>query len=89
MKQTVEEAAALIGVKVHIIKMQRLIMEQERKIGEVFEYNGEKIIVKKDSNFIYGCDRCVFNGKPECGDYYCLYFERQDKQDVHFEKVED
>ena len=30
-------------------------MEQERKIGEVFEYNGEKIIVKKDSDFIYGC----------------------------------
>ena len=28
-------------------------MEQERKIGEVFEYNGEKIIVKKDSDFIY------------------------------------
>lgn len=37
-------------------------MEQERKIGEVFEYNGEKIIVKKDSDFIYGCDKCVFNG---------------------------
>ena len=64
-------------------------MEQERKIGEVFEYNGEKIIVKKDIDFIYECDRCVFNGKPECGDYYCLHFERQDKQDVHFEKVED
>jgi hypothetical protein len=64
-------------------------MEQERKIGEVFEYNGEKIIVKKDSGFIYGCDKCVFNGRPECCNYYCLYFERQDKQDVHFEKVED
>jgi len=45
-------------------------MEQERKIGEVF-------------------DKCVFNGRPECCNYYCLYFERQDKQDVHFEKVED
>lgn len=54
-------------------------MEQERKIGEVFEYNGEKIIVKKDSDFIYGCDKCVFNGRPECCNYYCLYFERQDK----------
>jgi len=64
-------------------------MGQERKIGEVFEYNGEKIIVKQDSDFIYECDRCVFNGKPECSDYYCLHFERQDKQDVHFEKVED
>ena len=35
------------------------------------------------------CDKCVFNGRPECCNYYCLYFERQDKQDVHFEKVED
>ena len=34
-------------------------MEQERKIGEVFEYNGEKIIVKKDSDFIYECDLTV------------------------------
>lgn len=49
----------------------------------------EKNYREKDSDFIYGCDKCVFNGKPECGDYYCLYFERQDKQDVHFEKVED
>ena len=64
-------------------------MRQERKIGEVFEYNGEKIIVKKDSDFIYECDRCVFNGKPECSDCRCISYKRQDKQDVHFEKVED
>lgn len=63
-------------------------MEQERK-SERYLNIMEKNYREKDSDFIYGCDKCVFNGKPECGDYYCLYFERQDKQDVHFEKVED
>lgn len=64
-------------------------MEQERKIGEVFEYNGEKIIVKKDSDIMYGCDKCYFDYKPECSDFRCISYTRQDKQDVHFEKVED
>lgn len=33
--------------------------------------------------------KCYFNNKPECNDYYCLSYVRQDKQDIHFEKVED
>lgn len=64
-------------------------MRQERKIGEVFECNGEKIIVKKDSNIMCDCDKCYFDGKIECSDYYCLSHVRQDKQDVHFEKVKE
>lgn len=66
-----------------------MIMRQERKIGEIFECNGEKIIVKKDSDIMCGCDKCVFNCKPECNDYNCISYVRQDKQDVHFEKVEE
>lgn len=64
-------------------------MRQERKIGEVFECDGAKIIVKKDSDIICGCDKCFFNCKPECNDHYCIWNVRQDKQDVHFEKFED
>ena len=63
-------------------------MRQERKIGEVFECNGEKIIVKKDSDIICGCNKCYFGDKPECNNNYCISYVRQDKQDVHFEKVE-
>jgi hypothetical protein len=32
-------------------------MRQERKIGEVFECDGTKIIVKKDSDIICGCNK--------------------------------
>jgi hypothetical protein len=64
-------------------------MGQERKIGEVFECNGEKIIVKKDGDIMCECDKCYFDGKPECSDCRCISYTRQDKQDVHFEKVED
>ena len=66
-----------------------MIMRQEMKIGETFECNGEKIIVKKDSDIMCGCDKCVFNCKPECNDYYCISCVRQDKQGVYFEKVEE
>ncbi len=66
-----------------------MIMRQERKIGEIFECNGEKIIVKKDRDIMCGCDKCVFNCKPECNDYNCISYVRQDKQDVYFEKVEE
>ena len=37
-----------------------MIMRQERKIGEVFEYNGEKIIVKKDGDIMYGWNAVIF-----------------------------
>ena len=66
-----------------------MIMRQERKIGEVFEYNGEKIIVKKDGDIMYGCDKCYFDYTLECCDFRCISYTRQDKQSVHFEKVED
>ena len=49
----------------------------------------EKIIVKKDGDIMCECDKCYFDGKPECSDCRCISCTRQDKQDVHFEKVED
>ncbi len=64
-------------------------MRQEIKIGEIFECNREKIIVKKDSDIMCGCDKCYFKCKPECNGYYCSFYDRKDKQDVHFEKVEE
>ena len=36
-----------------------------------------------------GCDKCYFYVKPECSDYNCISYVRQDKQDVYFEKVEE
>ena len=66
-----------------------MIMRQEMKIGEIFECNGEKIIVKKDSDIMCGCDKCYFYVKPECSDYNCISYNRQDKQNVHFERVEE
>lgn len=45
--------------------------------------------MKKDSDIICGCDKCYFGGKPECNNNYCVSYVRQDKQDVHFEKVEE
>lgn len=64
-------------------------MRQERKIGEVFEYNGDKIIVKKGSDTMWECDKCYFDGKTECRDCCCISYFRQDNQDVHFEKVKE
>lgn len=52
-------------------------MEGERKIGEVFEYNGVKLKVRKKATFEECCD-CYFNHKSryiECSKAICLFYK--------------
>lgn len=63
----------------------------ERKIGEIFEYNGEWHQCVKGN----GCEKCIFN-KKKCYTFisdddpigYCKADKREDKQDVIFKKFE-
>lgn len=68
-----------------------MIMEEERQIGEVFEYNGVKLKVRKKAAF-EGCCDCYFNYKSrylECSKAICLFLHRSDKQNVLFEEIEE
>ena len=55
----------------------------ERKIGEIFEYNGEwyQCITGND------CENCVFN-EMECSAIVCCANGRKDNKDVIFKKLE-
>ena len=60
----------------------------ERKIGEIFEYNGEWYQCLK----LAKCYECAFNGK-NCDNIrnsrgYCIAPCRSDRTDVHFKKLE-
>ena len=62
----------------------------ERKIGEMFEFNGRKIITSKG----VGCGNCCF--EPIIGGFccketsgFCSRFFRKDKTDVIFKEVKD
>lgn len=71
----------------------------ERKIGEIFYFNGIQLIVKKSEGF--SCEKCCFyknththiNSECYCTDKFndcfgpCMRSERSDKTYVHFEKV--
>lgn len=66
-------------------------MEGERKIGEVFEYNGVKLKVRKKATF-EECCYCYFNHKSrylECSKAICLFLHRSDKQNVLFEEIKE
>ena len=66
-------------------------MEGERKIGEVFKYNGVKLKVRKKATFEECCD-CYFNHKSrylECSKAICLFLRRSDKQNVLFEEIKE
>jgi hypothetical protein len=67
-----------------------MIMIQEIKIGEVFEYNGIKLKVRKMSPW-GECRKCFFfkEGNVTCGGPKCAAYERKDKNYVYFEKVEE
>lgn len=64
-----------------------MIMIQEIKIGEVFEYNGIKLKVRKMSPW-GECRKCFFfkEGNVTCGVPKCAAYERKDKNYVYFEK---
>ena len=63
----------------------------ERKIGEIFEYNGTKLEVVEGRP----CDGCVFSGRSHCFDLkaiilgYCGGTLRSDGKCVIFKKVEE
>lgn len=68
----------------------------ERKIGEVFEFEGKKLKVEKAKNG--SCDGCAFQAKscyymnlPEevFGYSYCLQDLREDGKSVIFKEVTD
>lgn len=68
-----------------------MIMEKERQIGEVFEYNGVKLKVRKKAVF-EECRDCYFNHKSrylECLKAICLFLHRSDKQNVLFEEIKE
>lgn len=67
-----------------------MIMKEERQIGEVFEYNGIKLKVRKMSPW-GECRKCFFfkEGNVTCGVPKCAAYERKDKNYVYFEKVEE
>ena len=59
----------------------------ERKIGEIFEYNGKKYKVEADA----ACERCAFFDL-NCGDFEttrgsCTYNKREDKTSVIFTDI--
>lgn len=59
------------------------------KIGEVFEYNGVKLITVEDKN--NSCEGCFFKGNT-CGaaddqEIFCTAIGRDDNKYVIFKKV--
>ena len=64
----------------------------ERKIGEVFEFGGEKYKVEEGYS---GCEKCSFDREEYCyvnslkipGE--CAAYSRKDKLDVIFVKIVD
>ena len=61
---------------------------EERKIGEIFEVNGVKLRVVKDSFGITSCIGCYFLDNDErCGLLKCCASERKDRKQVKFIKI--
>ena len=58
----------------------------ERKIGEIFEYNGEWYQCLESSSC--RCDYCDFDGLGDCDIIACASGERKDSKEVHFKKLE-
>lgn len=61
----------------------------ERKIGEVFEFNGKKYQVVEVGS---GCEGCAFDYCLDCSEVEikgkCHWLTRKDKEDVIFVEVE-
>ena len=62
----------------------------ERKIGEIFESNGVKLVcVKGTIDASTDCRNCYFFNKSnnQCLDYLCVDFEREDSTNVFFKEI--
>ena len=62
----------------------------ERKIGELFEIDGVKLICLQDKSIVPACKDCYFyykKGKP-CSQILCAEYEREDATNVYFEEKE-
>ena len=59
----------------------------EHKIGEVFEYNGNKLVTTEVENHSC-CHKCFFlYVGHECGKHTCLDTEREDGKNVVFSYI--
>ena len=59
----------------------------ERKVGEVFEYEGIKLKVEETED--YSCRGCYFlDLGDKCYDQICMRSERKDRKNVVFTFVE-
>ena len=61
----------------------------ERKLGEVFEFNGVKLeTIRKDMRL--RCERCYFNDFDDfCDNISCMWYERTDEEDVVFREIKE
>lgn len=59
----------------------------ERKVGEIFEYEGIKLEVVETEDF--SCHGCYFlTLRRECSKQLCMRYNRKDKKNVVFKSVE-
>lgn len=63
---------------------------EEKKLGEIFNYKGDKLIVKENMSAWEGCYRCYFFlEKIKCVNQKCNPSEREDSKNIHFEKIKE
>ena len=59
----------------------------ERKVGEIFEYEGIKLEVVETEDF--SCHDCYFlTLRCECSQQLCMFYNRKDRKNVVFQLVE-
>ena len=66
----------------------------ERKVGEIFESNGEKLVCAKGAvDASTDCRNCYFFNKNksnnQCLGYLCAAFEREDSTNVFFKEIKE
>lgn len=54
-------------------------------LGEVFKFKGRNL--KCIRSGLLGCVKCFMRYSHNCGLFKCRYYERKDREDVHFEEV--
>ena len=59
----------------------------ERKVGEIFEYDDEKLEVVETED--YSCRGCYFlDLRDECCQQLCMRYKRKDRKNVVFQLIE-